>query len=65
MATMSAPIAKDSVVGVVDVYSGEILVGSAEIVAAEDIEPNFVLYSMKLAQYLHLNIPVHTLHQKH
>ena len=47
---MSAPIAKGSVVGVVDVYSGEILVGSAEIVAAEYIEPNFVLYSMKLAK---------------
>ncbi|MBQ7376069.1 MAG: D-alanyl-D-alanine carboxypeptidase [Clostridia bacterium] len=47
---MSAPINKDSVVGVVDVYYGEILVGSAELVASEDIEPNFVLYSMKLAK---------------
>lgn len=47
---MSAPIKKDSVVGVVDVYYGEILVGSAELVAAENIEPNFVLYSMKLAK---------------
>ena len=47
---MSAPIKKNSVVGVVDVYSDGVLVGSSRLVAAEDVEPNFVLYTMKVAK---------------
>lgn len=47
---MSAPIKEGSVVGVLDVYSDGILVGSARLVAGEEVEPNFILYSLELAK---------------
>jgi hypothetical protein len=47
---MSAPIERGAVVGGVDVYNNGILIGSATLVAANDVEPNFVLYTMELAK---------------
>lgn len=47
---MSAPIERGAVVGGVDVCNNGILIGSATLVAANDVEPNFVLYTMELAK---------------
>ena len=45
---LSAPITQGSIIGGVDVYCGDILVGQGDIVASEDIEPNFILYTLSV-----------------
>ena len=43
---LSAPITKGSILGGVDVYCGDILVGRGELVAGEEIKPNLILYTL-------------------
>ncbi|MBR2849566.1 MAG: D-alanyl-D-alanine carboxypeptidase [Clostridia bacterium] len=43
---LSAPITKGSILGGVDVYCGDILVGRGELVAGEEIKPNLILYAL-------------------
>jgi hypothetical protein len=43
---LDAPISKGSVLGGVDVYYGDILVGRGDIVAGEDVEPNIILNAL-------------------
>jgi hypothetical protein len=44
---LSAPIRAGDVVGGVNVYCKNILVGRAILLAASDVEPNLILYSLK------------------
>ena len=43
---LDAPMSKGSILGGVDVYYGDILVGRGELVAGEDVEPNAILYAL-------------------
>lgn len=45
--TLSAPIRAGDVVGGVNVYCKDVLVGRAILLAASDVEPNLILYSLK------------------
>ena len=44
---LSVPIREGAVVGGVNIYCDGILIGRADLVAADDVEPNFILYSLK------------------
>lgn len=43
---LNAPIAEGTLLGGVDVYYGDILVGRGELVAAKTVEPNFILSAL-------------------
>ena len=43
---VSAPVSEGAILGGVDVYYGDILVGHGELVAAETVEANFILFAL-------------------
>ena len=57
---LSAPVTKGSVLGGVDVYCGDILVGRGELVAGEEIEPNLILYALSSCRLADQTIPTPT-----